>query len=361
MLRHTIIYFTYPNPDGWRRGSVSSGPEGGVFFQRYNGNGVDQNRDWPDIGFSFRRYSGLSSRRPRPCCLLRRRARQDREPLHGRRRPARPARGRRALVHAPPHGKHDFNKDLRIRDTAIAIHNNSERALEWSPIIQPNSAPQGGGLPCVPPVVAGQTCARIYGQTWGTVYDTINYTTTGALGDFFDSSLGLGADGIDNEMSFSHLDKNITFEPQTEQLHVDGNKALIYAHLSQLSHPQNRAMGLPGREGYVPNSRLRRKETSYQPGAPPGTKPQADISGQLGTPDPDGVAFPFEVQRSSSIYNGGMRVDITKESLQGISEAVAALKVQCKGCDEHPGSRTQATGSRSPRTSTSRRSISRRA
>src|SRR6476469_5840907 len=33
VLKKTIIYFTLPNPDGWRRGSVSSG---GVFFQRYN-------------------------------------------------------------------------------------------------------------------------------------------------------------------------------------------------------------------------------------------------------------------------------------------------------------------------------------
>ena len=49
VLRKTIIYFTYPNPDGWRRGDVT---EGGFFFQRYNGNGVDLNRDWPDIGYS---------------------------------------------------------------------------------------------------------------------------------------------------------------------------------------------------------------------------------------------------------------------------------------------------------------------
>ncbi len=57
VLRNSIIYFTFPNPDGWQRGSVTTG---GVFFQRYNGNGVDVNRDWPDIGFSFRPYSGLS-------------------------------------------------------------------------------------------------------------------------------------------------------------------------------------------------------------------------------------------------------------------------------------------------------------
>src|SRR3954453_371136 len=54
VLKKTIIYVTLPTPDGWRRGSVSSG---GVFFQRYNGNGVDPNRDWPDIGYAFRGYS----------------------------------------------------------------------------------------------------------------------------------------------------------------------------------------------------------------------------------------------------------------------------------------------------------------
>ncbi len=61
VLANTIIYFTFPNPDGWRRGSIDDSGQGpGAFFQRYNGNGVDPNRDWPDIGFSFRRYSGGS-------------------------------------------------------------------------------------------------------------------------------------------------------------------------------------------------------------------------------------------------------------------------------------------------------------
>ena len=44
-----------------------------------------------------------------------------------------------------PHGSHNFEKDQRIRQTAIAIHNASEEALLWSPIIQPNDAPEGGG------------------------------------------------------------------------------------------------------------------------------------------------------------------------------------------------------------------------
>ena len=337
VLRETIIYFTYPNPDGWRRGSVS---EGGFFFQRYNGNGVDLNRDWPDIGFSFRPYSGLSEPESRALAAFFDDVKSSTgdefdagDDLHGQ--PTADALSYTLL----PHGRHDFAKDQRIRDTAIAIHRNSERALLWSPIIKPNDAPPGSGPPCVPGPV-GDACAQIYGQTWGTVYDTINYTTTGALGDYFDSSIGLGADGIDNEMSFSHLDKNIVFDPHTEQLHVDGNKALIFAHLARILDPQPKLIEVPGRQGYIPSARLKRAQSDFQPGAPAGTSPQADIAEQAGTPaadQPGSIEFPFEVQRNATTFNGGMRVDITKESLQGVGNALLTLKLQCKRCDDHPG------------------------
>ena len=217
--------------------------------------------------------------------------------------------------------------------------------MKWSPIVQPNDAPQGGGVPCSPaPVVS--YCAKIYGQTWGTVYDTINYTTTGALGDWFDSSVGLGADGIDNEMSFSHLDKNIVFDPHTEQLHVDGNKSLIYAHLAELLRPATGKFDVAGRKGYVPNGRLVRQEQMFQADPDKRTVPQEDIHDQRGVADPAGGAstvFPFEVRRTApakgrpGIYNGGMRVDVTTTNADGIGTGLVTLSVQCKGCDEHPG------------------------
>ncbi|MBW3603016.1 MAG: hypothetical protein KY434_10015, partial [Actinobacteria bacterium] len=56
-LRRSVIYFTLSNPDGWIRGDTA---EGGVFYQRYNGNGVDLNRDWPAQGFTFRPYTPWS-------------------------------------------------------------------------------------------------------------------------------------------------------------------------------------------------------------------------------------------------------------------------------------------------------------
>lgn len=258
VLRKTIIYFTYPNPDGWRRGSLT---EGGVFYQRYNGNGVDLNRDWPDIGFSFRPYSGLSEPESRGLAgFLRDVVAKTRsnftagDDLHGQ--PFADALSFTLL----PHGRHDFGKDHRIKETAKTINVASYEALKWSPMIQPNSAPRGGGAPCIGHQL-GTTCAKIYAQTWGTVYDTINYTTTGTLGDWFDSTAGLGADGIDNEMSFSHLDKNIVFDPHTEQLHVDGNKFLIYAHLAEMLNPATANFTVPGTKAYVPNVRVTRPQT----------------------------------------------------------------------------------------------------
>ncbi|MEA2443835.1 MAG: hypothetical protein QOJ12_1127, partial [Thermoleophilales bacterium] len=331
VLKKTIIYFTYPNPDGWQRGSVSTG---GVFFQRYNGNGVDVNRDWPDIGFSFRPYSGLSEPESRSLAAFFGEVKAQGgdfsagDDLHGQ--PEADALSFTLL----PHGRHAYDKDIRIRETAKAIHANSEQALAWSPIIQPNDAPRGGGLPCAPGAL-GDTCSKIYGQTWGSVYDTINYTTTGALGDYFDSSVGLGADGIDNEMSFSHLDKNIVFDPHTEQLHVDGNKALIYAHLAELAHPATGKFDAPGRKGFVPNERLKRGASDLPP-APPGTHPHDAID--KATPDggdPNGIIFgPFTTE-GDGVWNGGMRVDIRTTNVQGVGTGTVTLAVQCRGCDTH--------------------------
>jgi hypothetical protein len=345
VLKKTVIYFTYPNPDGWRRGSVT---EGGFFFQRYNGNGVDVNRDWPDIGFSFRPYSGLSEPESRAFSAyfgdVEGNAGQFSagDDLHGQ--PEADALSFTLL----PHGSHNFEKDQRIRQTAIAIHNASEQALLWSPIIQANDQPEGGGVPCTPDGPTGTACAKIYGQTWGTVYDTINYTTTGALGDYFDSSIGVGADGIDNEMSFSHLDKNIVFEPETEQLHVAGNKALIFAHLAQLAQPRIYRFIPQGTQAYVPDLRLTRDAKDFQPGAPEGSVAQADTT-QNGTVGTDGnVTVPFTVKSgpqpadgspdaSKDIFNGGMRIDVTALNIQGVGTGSAHLAIQCRGCDEHPG------------------------
>src|SRR3954454_22712566 len=233
VLRETVIYFTFPNPDGWRRGDsdVEKGP--GLYFQRYNGNGVDVNRDFPDIGFSFRPYSALSEPESRAWSSAFKQIKNDRGPfaagddLHGQ-------LGADSFSYTlMPHGSHDFAKNERIRDAAQTINLVQQNVLSWSPLIQPNDAPPPN---CVPGPVSDD-CPKMYGQTWGSVYDTINYTTTGALGDYMDSSIGLNADGIDNEMAYSHLDKDTAFDPLIDQMHVDGNKGLIFAHIAEVLDP----------------------------------------------------------------------------------------------------------------------------
>src|SRR3954447_2636075 len=336
VLKKTIVYVTLPNPDGWRRGSVSSG---GVFFQRYNGNGVDPNRDCPDVVLAYRGYSAVSEPETRAWISFYGEVRKHGafaagDDLHGQ--PEADALSYTLL----PHGRHLYDKKVRIQETAKAINRSTFDRISWSPIVQPNDAPRGGGAPCTPNAAAGEACAQIYGQTWGSVYDTINYTTTGALGDWFDSAIGLHADGIDNEMSFSHIDKNIAFDPHTEQLHVDGNKALIYAHLAQMLTPQKKGVfDVGGRKGYVANLRIKRAASKGQPDAPAGSVPQDDInSGPIPAAQSD---FPFTVQRgqvgNKNVFSGGMRVEVTDSNIQGIGSGQVTLKVQCQHCDQHRG------------------------
>jgi hypothetical protein len=342
VLKKTIIYFTLPNPDGWRRGSVSSGADGGVFFQRYNGNGVDPNRDWPDIGYAFRGYSAVSEPETKGWIEFYGDVREHGQfaagdDLHGQ--PFADALSYTLL----PHGRHKYDKNQRIQETAKAINASTFDRISWSPIVQANDQPQGGDVGCAPGTPVGTPCSKIYGQTWGSVYDTINYTTTGALGDWFDSSIGLNADGIDNEMSFSHLDKNVNFDPHTEQLHVDGNKALIYAHLTNILEPQyDSTFDVGGRKGYVPTKRVKRGATKSQPDAPEGSVPQDDDDAGGPQPVPGSADFPFRVKHGpqsdgKNIFNGGMRVEVTTGNVQGIGSGQVTLQVQCKNCDDHPG------------------------
>jgi hypothetical protein len=337
VLRKTIIYFTYPNPDGWRRGdvndhSIDKGP--GFFYQRYNGNGVDVNRDWPDIGYAFRPYSALSEPESRGLSGALQDIRTNGGPfsagddLHGQ-------LGADSFSFTLlPHGSHDFAKNARIENAAKTINLVQQDVLSWSPQIQPNSAPPGN---CVNGPLS-QDCQPMYGQSWGTVYDTINYTTTGALGDYFDSSIGLRADGIDNEMSYSHLDKDIVFDPQIEQLHVDGNVGLIYAHVAEVLDPRQAIFTSRGLKGYVPADRVHADERPSSVSAPPGTSPQADIDDTATAPGGD-ATYEFAVKQDDKTYDGGMRVDITEPNLQGVTPAgvTHSLEVQCKGCDRHPG------------------------
>ena len=125
-------------------GGAARSSTGGVFFQRYNGNGVDPNRDWPDIGFAFRGYSAISEPETAACTTSTARSRTTGvqfaagDDLHGQ--PFADALSYTLL----PHGRHHYDKNVRIREAAMAIHHGTYEAIKWSPIVVPNDSPRGG-------------------------------------------------------------------------------------------------------------------------------------------------------------------------------------------------------------------------
>ena len=46
-----------------------------------------------------------------------------------------------------PHGRHRYDKNQRIQETAKTINRSTYDRIKWSPIVQANDQPQGGGAP----------------------------------------------------------------------------------------------------------------------------------------------------------------------------------------------------------------------
>ena len=243
VLRRSNVYFLWPNPDGWKRGDKANAiPQ----FQRYNGNGVDLNRDWPEQGWTYLPYTPWSEPESRAYGrVLQAIGPHDKKgnpkwtggiDLHG-------------MVDAKAFSftllggtQRDYGKDQSVLQTVKGAWADAEARLAYSPFIKPNSEPEAD--------------PRQYGVQWGTIWDTIDYTVTGAFGNWIDSPIGLNADGIDNEMAFSHLSNcgiGSCFEPDIEQLHVDGNKSLIYSSINYSLKKQDETFETKGRVAYVHN------------------------------------------------------------------------------------------------------------
>jgi hypothetical protein len=330
-LKRSVIYFIFPNPDGWRRGDPDNITR---FYQRYNGNGVDLNRDWPTLGFTHRPYTPWSEPETRGFgrVLKQIKPRWDGGiDLHGQ------LIDRAFSFTLMGASERDYAKDQRILQTVKGAWRDAESRLAWSPHIKPNDAP----ATCVGSPVGGAVCDRMYGVQWGTVWDTINYTVTGALGDWIDSDLGLGADGIDNEMSFSHLincGTGTCYEPVFEQMHVDGNKSLVYAMVNYTLLPEDTSFEAPGRIGYVFNPKV--VSNPGNAGTPPPTQnlpPQEPIPGI--TLDPtNNYRVEFTVLGpEDGIYSGGVEGKLTQLNVGGIGAgSVASLVLERWGGEETP-------------------------
>ncbi|HEV8683403.1 MAG TPA: M14 family zinc carboxypeptidase [Actinomycetota bacterium] len=311
-LRRSVIYFPFLNPDGWRRGEPDNLA---TFYQRYNGNGVDMNRDWPTIGYTFRPYTPWSEPETRAFGKVLKGLKGTWDggiDLHGQ------LIDRAFSFTLLGASERDYAKDQRILQTVQGAWADAEQRLGWSPTIKPNDAPEDD--------------PRLYGVQWGTVWDTIDYTVTGSLGDWIDSPLGLGADGIDNEMSMSHLSNCGTgtcYLSDFEQLHVDGNKSLVYSMVNFTILPEDTAFEARGKIGYVFDPARVTNAGSGTPTPPPDLPTQQDIMNRSLNPT-NNFTFEFLIQGpEDGVYNGGVEGRATPVNAQGVSaESLTSLVLE---------------------------------
>ena len=326
-LRESEIWFFYPNPDGWVRGDVSGG---GVSYQRFNGNGVDPNRDWPTIGYTYRGYTPASEPEVRAFSEFfssRKGGWAGTGDLHGM------LDSNAFTFTMMPAGELDYARNKAVVSVVRRIQEDATPRLQWYLGIQP-----GNGSGSVPDVA----------QQWGTVWDTIDYTITGGLGDWMGTPIGLDAHvAIDNEMWLSHLAPNNVFEPDLEQAHIDGNKGLIYAQVEGAFRASSQTFPLPGKLGYVDHGRRFTNPGSTASTDPyAGYQPQPDISVDVVSPsasghegDPNDPMYQFVVRGPSSgqYRNGGFTVNVTYQNVQGVSPAdlMTAVHVERACQDDH--------------------------
>ena len=333
-LKKSTVYFVLSNPDGWRRGDKQRAAqkledgeaEPGFFYQRYNGNGMDMNRDWPTKGFTFRPFTPWSEPETRSVG----KALKDIKDkwtggidLHGQ------LIDRAFSFTLIGGSERPYDKDRRVLQFVKGAWADAETRLSWSPLIKSNDTPPA----CVeqgtdPQPNDPENCdptERIYAVQWGTVWDTIDYTTTGSLGDWMDSPMGLDADGIDNEMSLSHLSNcgvGTCFAPDAEQLHVDGNKSLIYAMMHYSLIDENTDFNYDGRAAYLHNPDRIRNAGSDLSTAPDDfdAPPQADVPDIVMDHMGGDTYHEFEVKGpDQGVYNGGISATFSFTNLGAVS------------------------------------------
>jgi hypothetical protein len=333
VLRNTVSYFFLANPDGCkagqrqpvelRDGNLNANYLPGPSYARGNGNGVDLNRDWPNTGYISKIHQPWSEPETRGFgevfLDIRDRTADGRFAggidLHGM---LTASAFSYTLLGAD---QRDYRKNAITVETSLRTWEDQTARLTWSPYIGDSTGDGVQDRPAAIPVA----------DEWGTIYDTIGYTVTGALGFFMDDSrIGLGGVGINNEMALSNLAPNSIYEPALNQTHIDGNKGLIYSQMAALLYEEEVAFTPGGTVGYVDNPvRITKDEDlrTENPGLP--TQSPIDVilpcQGELAQQlpgscgpgdlvmDGNNVTYEFDVKGpEDGIWNGGMLLTSTR-------------------------------------------------
>jgi hypothetical protein len=341
-LADGVLLFTLSNPDGWARGDYA---EGGAFYQRFNGNGMDLNRDWPTQGYADPAYTSFSEPETRGFGRWLKWVAEER------------TAGQRFAGGIDLHGmvtanslsytllgaaQKDFRKNAITVETAELMFRDAEERLTWSPhVARAEDCP--GPVP-EPFFGEGRTTAPMCTVQWGTVWDTIEYQITGGMGDWMDNpDLGLGGVGINNEMALSHLAPNNVFLPDVVQLQIEGNKSLIYSQVTSLLQEDEIHYQPGGRIAYLDDpERVRSDGEEFV--TPPHVydlPTQDDIESREVT---GAQGFEFIVRGPQhDIFNGGMTVEATAANVRGIGAGVATGPLVLDYCGAPEGEEQHLT------------------
>ena len=239
-LTYMELLFVFPNPDGWTHEEVSYRANDACYFSatctpgepgaesmnfvRYNGHGVDVNREWPTIGWVREQYTPMSE--PEAIGLVNYLKNQTNvkyaSDIHGMLNPAdgtgadvscigpafqfppeptgfdptcfqnsvEGAKGHFVLTMLPA-GRQDpreMTTNTALAELVKERLNGNPYYAEWQNL--PNSA--GGAW-------GGEF------NDWGTVWDTIGYTDSGFTSDWYAQDHGLNAAGVDFELAYNHV------------------------------------------------------------------------------------------------------------------------------------------------------------
>ncbi len=296
VLEKVHLYLACANPDGWAAGDAQNG---GV-YERGNGNGVDLNREFPTIGWSYPPYTALSE----PESISWAKIVRDIDPvitadLHGELTSAQNAFADMMY----PAGQWDPLMLAREERLARHMKSNVDRYFEEEGV----EAQQASG-------VAGMKPAE-----YATGYDVVGYDAAGFMGDWFTQEFG--AVDMDVEHFLSHLVPNSTWSAPLEEAHIASVRGEIEAMIVEALVTEDVRVKLKlGRFGYLHDPTKVKSSDGYG-----GPKPPRGV-----TPEPYRVSrMRFFTDTARYVNKPVRRVPgrrLTNKVLRGLDSFVIADK-----------------------------------
>jgi hypothetical protein len=148
------------------------------------------------------------------------------------------------------------------------------------------------------------------------------------------SDIGLGATSVDNEMAYSHTVPNNVFVPAIEQLHVDGNKGVIYSQIAALSEAVAVSPAVTSSVGYAPSVQRKVRAAGAPVAATAGLRAQPDFAGR----ELAGQGIEFDVLGpANNVANGALSAEFSFTNVDGIATDSTSYVVLERYGKDHPG------------------------